>query len=151
VEEGKALLERDGELPPERVQSPEFPGPGWAIFQQGHRVLHRATRLEEPHDRVTIVGSFFTPHPRIDDPTASTISRLRRIDGNEIALVEGSRYAALAAARKLEHFAAEGADFSRPAEEVRTALRESIADVERMLAEFEREPEPSIASPAGRR
>jgi hypothetical protein len=150
VEEGKALLERDGELPADRVRSPVFPGPGWAIFQQGHRVLHRATRLEEPHERVTIVGSFFTPHPEIDDPTASTIPRLRRIDGDEIALVEGSRFAAVAAARKLERFAASTADFARPPEDLRAALRESIADVERMLAEFDREPEPPVAA-VGRR
>ena len=148
VEEGKALLERDGELPAERVRAADFPGPGWAIFQQGHRVLHRATRLEERRERITIVGSFFTPHPDLDDPTGSTISRLRRVDGDEIALVEGSRYAALAAARKLEHFAATEADFSRPPEDVRAALRESTADVERMLAEFEREPEPPAATTA---
>jgi hypothetical protein len=151
VEEGKALLERDGELPADRVRSPTFPGPGWAIFQQGHRVLHRATRLEEPHERITIVGSFFTPHPEIDDPTATTIPRLRRVDGNEIALVEGSRYAAVAAARKLEHFAAATADFSHDAEEVREALRESITGVERMLAEFDKEPEPPIAAPISQR
>jgi len=89
VEEGKAILERDGELPAERVRSADFPGPGWAVLQQGHRVLHRASRLEEPYERVTIVGSFFTPHPEIDDPTSSTLSRLRSVDGDEIALVEG--------------------------------------------------------------
>lgn len=144
VEEGKALLERDRELPPERVRSADFPGPGWAIFQQGHRVLHRAIRLEARHERITLVGSFFTPHPEIDDPTASTLPRLRTVDGNEIALVEGSRYAAVAAARKLERFAAAKADFGRPLDDVRADLRESIADVERVLAEFEREPEPLV-------
>jgi hypothetical protein len=144
VEEGKALLEGDGQLPPERMRSADFPGPGWAVLQQGHRVLHRAARLEEPFDRVTIVGSFFTPHPDIDDPTASTLSRLRAVDGNEIALVEGSRYAAVAAIRKLEHFAETKADFARPLEKVRAELRASIADVERVLAEFDREPEPYV-------
>jgi hypothetical protein len=147
VEEGKALLERDGALPAERVRAAEFPGPGWAILQQGHRVFHRATRLEEPGERITIVGSFYTPHPAIDDPTATTLARLRRVDGDEVALVEGSRYAAVAAARKLERFAADEADFGRPLEEVRERLRESIADVERVLAEFEREPEPVSTGP----
>ena len=149
VEEGKAILERDGELPPDRVRSPDFPGPGWAIFQQGHRVLHRATRLEERRDRITIVGAFFTPHPVLEDPTATTLKRLRGIDGNEVALVEGSRYAAVAAARKLERFAETTADFARPPDEVRAALQASVADVERMLDEFDREPEPSITAPAG--
>jgi hypothetical protein len=147
VEEGKALLETNGELPAARVRAADFPGPGWAILQQGHRVLHRATRLEEPGERITIVGSFYTPHPEIDDPTATTLSRLRRVDGNEVALVEGSRFAAVAAARKLERFAATEADFGRPLPEVRERLRASIADVERALAEFEREPEPTVTAP----
>ncbi len=150
VEEGQALLERDGELPAERVRAAAFPGPGWAVFQQGHRVLHRATRLEERGERITIVGSFFTPHAELDDPTGSTMPRLRRVDGDEIALVEGSRYAAVAAARKLERFAAAAADFSRPPEDVRAALRASISDVERMLAEFDREAEPPVAAAAAR-
>jgi hypothetical protein len=35
---------------PQRVSgscAPSTPGPGWAVLQQGHRVLHRAARLED--------------------------------------------------------------------------------------------------------
>jgi hypothetical protein len=63
VEEGRELIEGGRGLPADRVTSPEFPGPRWAIFQQGHRVLHRAGRLEERYPRITVVGLFWTPHP----------------------------------------------------------------------------------------
>ena len=144
VEEGRELIEGGRGLPDERVTSPEFPGPGWAVFQQGHRVLHRAGRLEERYPRITVVGSFWTPHPEITDPT--DLSTLRKADGREIAMVEWSRYVALATARKLEHFAETKTDFTRPLEEVREALQASIADVEQAIAEFDSDDEGRMIS-----
>jgi hypothetical protein len=67
--EGKELIESGHGLPRDRMASPDSPGPGWPVFQQGHRVLHRAGRLEERYPRITVVGSFWTPHPEIADPT----------------------------------------------------------------------------------
>lgn len=128
VEEGKALLESDAGLPPERVVSAEFPGPGWAVLQQGHRVLHRAARLEERHPRITIVGSYWTPLPGRDDPT--DLATLLRVDPREIALTEWSRYQALVAARKLEYLAEQMTDFRHPLEELQARLREIAAAVD---------------------
>lgn len=88
VEEGRDLLLGGAGLPPERVVSLEFPGQGWAILQQGHRVLHRATRLEERGERITAVASFYMPDPKIPDP--ADLPTLRAADGNDIALVEWS-------------------------------------------------------------
>ena len=144
VEKGRELIESGNGLPSDRVASPDFPGAGWAILQQGHRVLHRAARLEERYPRITVVGSFWTPHPRLADPT--DLPTLRKADGREIALVEWSRYVALATARKLEHFAETKTDFARPLDEVRAALSESIADVERAIAEFDSEDEGRMIS-----
>lgn len=135
VEEGKELLVSGQGLPPERVVSPDWPGPGWAVLQQGHRVLHRAARLEERYPRITLVASYYTPHREIADPT--DLPTLIRADGREVALVEWSRYKAIVAARKLERFAAEETDFSRPLEEVRASLKASLADVEEALAAFD--------------
>lgn len=143
VEEGKELLLGGGGLPPERVASPEFPGPGWAVLQQGHRVLHRAARLEEPYPRITLVGSFYTPHPEIPDPTE--LGTLLKIDGREIALVEWSRYSAVVAAGKLLRLAEGGAGFSQPLAELQASLRAAIAPVEQALADFERADEGGYA------
>jgi hypothetical protein len=121
VEEGRALLESEGGLPSERVASPEFPGPGWAVLQQGHRVLHRAARLEERYPRITIVGSYWTALPALDDPT--DLPTIVKVDGPEIALVEWSRFQARVAAHRLEHFAETKTDFARPADELQRELR----------------------------
>jgi hypothetical protein len=144
VEEGKELIESGQGLPPDRVASPDFPGPGWAVFQQGHRVLHRAGRLNERYARITLVSSFWTPHPEIDDPT--DLPTMRKADGREIALVEWSRYVALVTARKLERFADTQTDFARPLEEVREALAATIADVETAVDEFDSEDEGRMIS-----
>ncbi len=138
VEEGRELLAGGG-LPPERVVAPDFPGPGWAVFQQGHRVLHRAARLEERYERITMVASYHAVHPELADPT--DLATIIRADGREIALVEWARYVALVAARKLERFAATKTDFSLSLDELREALAESVADVEQAVAAFERDDE----------
>jgi hypothetical protein len=137
VEEGRAILERGESLPPERVASPDFPGPGWAVLQQGHRVLHRAARLEERYPRISLVASYWTAHPELDDPT--DLATLLRADGREIALVEWSRYAARVTARKLERFAETGTDWSRPLEEVRDELRAALAAAEDAVEAFDRD------------
>jgi hypothetical protein len=143
VEEGRALLEAGG-LPRERVASPEFPGPGWAVLQQGHRVLHRAARLEERHDRITIVGSYWTPLPDQDDPT--DLSTLLRVDPREVALVEWSRYQALVAAHRLEHFAEALTDFRHDPAELQARLRSIAASVEGAADAFETSEEGRLIS-----
>jgi hypothetical protein len=147
VEEGRELLANGSGLPEERVVKVEFPGAGWAVLQQGHRVLHRAARLEEHYPRITMVCSYYTPHPTLEDPTE--LATLRKVDGREIALVEWSRYAAVVAARRLERFAETKTDFRRPLEDVQKALRESIAGVEEAVAAFESEDEGRLISFGG--
>jgi len=143
VEEGRALLEGAG-LPAERVAAPDFPGPGWAVFQQGHRVLHRAARLEERYPRVTVVASYWAPHGEVDDPT--DLQTLLRADGRDIALVEWSRYAARATARKLERFAETKTDWKVPLPELRDELRRTLSLVDEAIEAFDREEEGRLIS-----
>ena len=123
VEEGRDLLVDGPGLPAERVVAPEFPGAGWAVFQQGHRVLHRACRLEERYPRITLVASYWAPVAGIDDPT--DLPTLLKADTREIALTEWARYQSLVAARELEHFAATKTDFRHDADELQAGLREA--------------------------
>jgi hypothetical protein len=149
VEEGRAILDRGEELPPDRLVTPEFPGPGWAILQQGHRILHRTTRLEAPARLATLIVSFLTVHPELPDPTEARLRNLRLGDSDEIGLVEGARYAAVAGAQRLLHFAETVADFSRPLVEVQAELRRSIAVIEQAITEFDREIDyETVADPA---
>jgi hypothetical protein len=121
VEEGRDLLVDGPGLPPERVISPEFPGAGWAVLQQGHRVLHRACRLEERYPRITIVASYWAPVPGVDDPT--DLATLLKADPRDVALVEWTRYQALVASRRLEHLAAALTDFRHDPDELQARLR----------------------------
>src|SRR5207302_8525899 len=117
---------------------------GWAVFRHGHRVLHRAARLEERYRRATVVASYWAPHPEVDDPT--DLQTLLRADGREIALVEWSRYAARATAEKLELFAETKTDWSVPLPELRDELRRTLALVDEALEAFDREEEGRLIS-----
>jgi hypothetical protein len=63
-EEGKALLGISGEegvdiaLPEDKVSIITFPAAGYGFLQQGNMIFHRACRLLEKADRITIVPSF---------------------------------------------------------------------------------------------
>ncbi len=107
-------------------------------------MLHRATRLEERGERITAVASFYTPDPEIPDP--ADLPTLRAADGNDIALVEWSRYASVVAARRLQHFAEEGASFSRSREELQAEMRACIAVVEDAIEELDREEQGALIS-----
>jgi hypothetical protein len=144
VEEGRELLESGAGLPQERVATPDLPGPGWAVLQQGHRVLHRAARLEERYPRITIVGSYWTALADRDDPT--DLPTILEIDGPEIALVEWSRYQARVAALRLEHFADTKTDFARPLDELQRELRAVAARLEETAAVFDGPPEGRLIS-----
>jgi hypothetical protein len=144
VEEGRELLESGAGLPQERVASPDFPGPGWAVLQQGHRVLHRAARLEERYPRITIVGSYWTALADRDDPT--DLPTILKVDGPEIALVEWSRFQARVAALRLEHFADTKTDFARPLDELQRELRAIASRLEETAAAFDGPPEGRLIS-----
>jgi hypothetical protein len=58
------------DLPRERVIKANFPAAGYAIFQQGNMVVHRASRLLEPADRITVVPGLVSKNITAVDPTA---------------------------------------------------------------------------------
>ena len=58
------------DLPEERVIRVRFPAAGYAIFQQGSMVVHRAARLEQPGDRITLVPGLVAADSAAPDPTA---------------------------------------------------------------------------------
>jgi hypothetical protein len=144
VEEGRGLLESHAGLPDERVVSPEWPGAGWAILQQGHRVLHRAARLEERYPRITIVASYWTADTDRDDPT--DLQTILKVDGRDIALVEWSRFQARVAAHRLEHFAATKTDFAHSPDELQSELRSIAARLDEAADAFDREEEGRLIS-----
>lgn len=137
-EEGQNILSAGGSLPEDRVVSVDWPGAGWCVFQQGHRLLHQVTSLLEPYRRMTMVASYYTSVPGMTDPIdRKPLNGLNETDDRDYTLVEWSRHKALLAAKELEVFAASKTNFRLPIAEVKDSLRASIAEVQRVLAAFD--------------
>src|SRR5215475_4105187 len=135
VDEGMAILAEQGTIPPDRVGAVGYPGAGWAFLQQGHQVLHRAARLEEPCPRVSLVASYYCADPRFREPTI--LPPLRRVDGPDVALVEWAQYAAYRTIGRLEAFLATGPDFAAGPQAARERLAACLAEAAAALAEFD--------------
>lgn len=135
VEEGMAVLAERGAIPPERIGAVGYPGAGWAFLQQGHQVLHRAARLEEPCPRVSLVASYYCADPRFREPTI--LPPLRRVDGRDVALVEWAGYAAYRTIERLQAFLAPGPDFAAGPGAARRRLAACLVDVTAALEEFD--------------
>jgi len=56
-------------LPEDRVGAVAFPGAGYGFFQQGNLVVHRAERLFERAERITLVPGFAAPDHVGEDGT----------------------------------------------------------------------------------
>lgn len=75
--EGQSLLGIDGEegkdteLPLERVVTVPFPAAGYGFMQQGNMIFHRACRLKERAERMTMVPSFVVTPAAAYDATNS--------------------------------------------------------------------------------
>ncbi|HKA95544.1 MAG TPA: hypothetical protein VKD66_04705 [Streptosporangiaceae bacterium] len=135
VDEGMAILAEQGAIPPERIGAVGYPGAGWAFLQQGHQVLHRAARLEEPCPRVSLVASYYCADPRFREPTI--LPPLRRVDGQDVALVEWAGYAAYRTIERLQAFLALEPDFAAGPEAARRRLAACLVDVTAALEEFD--------------
>lgn len=125
LEEARRLLRAGDEIPRDRVRAVEFPGAGWAVLQQGHRVIHRVSRLLRPYERTTVVGAYWTAHPELADPVG--LDHLRKAHGDEIALREWGLYVAALIGHRLQHARAGTDGFSRPLAAARAALEAALA------------------------
>ena len=75
--EGQSLLGiageegKDAELPRGRITTIAFPAAGYGFMQQGNMIFHRATRLQQKAERITMVPSFVVVPPHAVDGTNS--------------------------------------------------------------------------------
>jgi hypothetical protein len=112
------------DLPPSRVVSPEFPRAGYALFQQGAMVVHRATRLQHPAERITMVPGLVARDTRWPDPTNDAVA-----DWGEPGIVaEFARHKAWLSHAKLSELI-ERMKLGSPPAQIRDDLRRSIDDV----------------------
>ena len=111
------------DLPAERVVTPVFPAGGYAIFQQGHLVMHRATRLSEPAERITFVTGFVARDVKYPDPTRNRVA-----GWNEPGIIaEFARHKAWLSRQKLDAFIARVA-LGASSSDITSQLRDCLAD-----------------------
>ncbi len=116
------------DLPKDRVVGFQFPAAGYAVFQQGTMVVHRATRLERRAERNTMVIGYVSRDVTLRDPTRDSI-----VGWCEPGLVaEFARHKAWLSRAKLD-FLIRQLDISASASDIRQMLEESIADTQRAI------------------
>ena len=96
TKEEVARLTADGKsLPQDKIISPNMPGAGYAVLQQGNMVVHQAKGLEEEGRRITMVNGYVAANPRIED--YSRYDQLSLVDPAHIVTAEYARHEALRA------------------------------------------------------
>jgi hypothetical protein len=128
-------LAADGRTPPEqRVVSPRFPGAGWAVLQQGNMVVHRATKLNRPAERITMVNAYI---PRDTAwPDCCTVEALKRVDPHNVVFTEWARHKAWLTRGRLDRLIAE-LPYTDDRAAIVAALKSAVADVEAAIRDIE--------------
>ena len=141
--EAAALLRTDidsltdatsSDLPLDRVVTAALPAAGYALFQQGNMVVHRATALTRRAERITMVPGLIALDTRCADPTKDGVA-----DWGEPGIVaEFARHKAWLALSKLGEFI-EHATLQTGVAEIRNGLQRSVADVLNAITVIDRQ------------
>ncbi|HWL18167.1 MAG TPA: hypothetical protein VNS33_00770 [Bradyrhizobium sp.] len=144
-QEGWDLYKEHGDLPEDRVLTPAFPDAGYACYQQGCAVFHRATKLEETGFRASVVQSYVSRDIRFPDPNRAYFIANR--NGPEAALdpnyllerncsaVEWARHRAWISKAKLARVL-EKMPFSETPDRVIQWLEEAVSDVNALVSQL---------------
>ena len=115
-------------VPADRVASPNMPGPGYAVLQQGNMVVHQAKGLTAPGERITMVNGYIAQDPSVPDFTR--YDQLMLADPADVVTTEYSRHVASQGRRMLQAGILDG-EFSAD----RDAYADQLSAVAQMLAE----------------
>ena len=126
----RSLVKEDG-LP--NVVKVEFPKAGFAILQQGHKVVHRANRVDAGNERTTLVQSFIPTTAEFAD--ISRLADCKLVDPPEYLYTEWARYKALMASEKLQTLIAK-LPYTTDKSFISHELRMAIRDVEQTIFEL---------------
>lgn len=131
--EAKALRDAGKMLPADRTITPRLPGPGYAVLQQGNMVVHRATGLRRPAERITMVNGYVPRDPNFPDYTR--FDQLYLADPPHIAASEYARHVAWIGRERLQAFidrslySADRAALAAELDEVAAFLSRTSADI----------------------
>ncbi len=126
----RSLIRDDG-LP--NVVKVEFPKAGFALLQQGNKVVHRANRVDSGNERTTLVQSYIPEDPHFVD--VSKLNDCKKVDPPEFLFTEWSRYKAFLAREKLNHLI-DQIPYTTDKSLLSHYLRLAIRDVEEAIFEL---------------
>lgn len=134
-----AALSDVGATPPtDRVVTPDFPGPGWAIALHGNMVVHRGGPLTDLAERITMVNGYVATDTSIADQSRS--ADLIGVDDPEVLYADWARFAAWRSRDRLDRLI-DSLSFGLAPDEAATALESAIADVQRTVDEMRAGPQ----------
>jgi len=119
--------------PPERVHSPAFQRPGYAIALHGDMVVHRGAALNQPGERITMVNGYVGLDVMLDEQ--SRTRDLVSIDDPNVLWTEWARFVAWRSSGRLNNLV-EALEFGVPPEEVISRLEHAVEDVQRAIEDM---------------
>ena len=125
-EEATIFAEENRKPPRNRVVTPDFAGPGYAIALHGDMVVHRGAPLNEQAERITMVNGYIAMDRSRDDQ--SRTRDLIGIDDPAVLYTEWAKHVAWRAQGRLEVIS-ETLKFNQDNDAVIAQLETAIADV----------------------
>ena len=140
-EEGQKLLGSIGEqgtqndLPSDRVTTVDFPAAGYGFLQQGNMVFHRACRLKERGERITMIPSFVVLDP--SKPEGTNVANLLNWSDPFMA-GELARYQAWLSMNRLENYI-ETIDLGASPARLAAQLKDLTAEIDQFVARLDQQ------------
>lgn len=128
------LLAKEGKTPPlERVKSPPFFGPGYAIALHGNMVVHRGAKLNRPAERISLVNGYVATDVLVDDQHRH--KDLRSVDDENALYAEWARHSAWRGRERLDHLL-KTLEFTPDRQAVANQLKEAVKDINQTIADM---------------
>ena len=119
--------------PPDRVETPPFNGPGYAIALHGNMVVHRGAPLNKPGERISMVNGYVSTDTARDDQHRH--KDLTLVDDPQALYAEWARHAAWRARSRLDTLLND-LEFSNDRLAVAKQLEDAIVDVQQTIEDM---------------
>ena len=139
--QAKAYADTGESIPEELAVSPFFPGAGYAIVLHGNMVVHRATRLTQAAERITLVNGYVPLNPSFED--VCRFADLTLVDPHHVLFTEWARHKAWLSMGKLQSLI-ETIPYTDNKETITAQLKNAIAEVESAIEDISDESDASM-------
>ncbi len=132
-DEARQYADSDRPIPESRAVTPKFPGAGYAVVLHGNMVVHRATRLTERAERITLVNGYVPLTAGVED--ACRFPDLTLVDPHHVLFAEWARHKAWLSMGRLASLL-DDMPFTDDRQEIASYLKHAISDVESAIEDL---------------